>query len=544
MTTLTLFLLFIGLWSSIHLIHRLYRSSNNPRDILPISLVTRKRKLTTVTLTGPYLRVESTAFNSRHDTLARWLSRSRAARVRTILLAVFDTGIVVSLLGMAIALVVLAWTFVQLARRSMMADLIPQSADPSPRAKRAYDSTSTSPTATDVPVQLLIPGITLPLSHLPLLISALFVSQTIHEAGHALAAALDNVPLQSLGASLTVLLPAAFVAFPAHALAASAPRVRARIAAAGPLLSSLLCLILLLPLPGPLYHLGYSDISTDGSLVASVTPDSPLASHLSPGTLLTALDDLPLAGAQESAWSDYLTTSPSPLSEEPAWCLDTEWFLNRPHGCCATPPPGPGSEACLIPIGSDETSRCVDAQELLVPTESVVTRCEQSCAVGQTCVRLRRGEQFLRISVQSGDKGGQTRVVLWRGQREEIYYSVAVTRWRPRLPLLPLWLPSLVTAMIIYTRTLTLSLFLLNVLPLSRLDGGILIDTVLCHLDRPSSAEVDIEIGSRDRGIPLRRPRGRFLSRILQSVTAGLLGGCVLLGVYDSIIRIYVQPVG
>src|SRR5712671_6124747 len=139
---------------------------------------------------------------------------------------------------------------------------------------------------------------------------------------------------------------------------------------------------------------------------------------------------------------------------------------------------------------------------------------------------------------------------------------VAVTQWRPRLPLLPLWLPSFVTAMITwvtkvtplvrpstevtgrYTRTLTLSLFLLNVLPLSRLDGGILIDAVLCRLDRPSSVEVDIEIGSRDRDIPSRRPRSRFLTRILRGVAAGLLGGCVLLGAYDSILRRYVQPIG
>jgi len=157
MTTLTFFLLLFGLWSSIHLIHRLYYGpSDKQRHLLPTSLVTRKRKLTTVTLTGPYLRVESTAFNSRHDTLAQWLSRTRSTRFRATLLAVFDTGIVVSLLGMAVALVVLAWTFVQLARRSMMADLIPQSAETPLRAKRAYDATSTSRAAADVPVQLLV----------------------------------------------------------------------------------------------------------------------------------------------------------------------------------------------------------------------------------------------------------------------------------------------------------------------------------------------------------------------------------------------------
>lgn len=247
------------------------------------------------------------------------------------------------------------------------------------------------------------------------------------------------MPLQSLGASLTVLLPTAFVAFPGHTLAASAPRVRARIAAAGPLLSAVLYLVLLLPLGRPFLLLGYSDVSAEGLLVTSVSRDSPLASHLPSGALLTALDDFPLANAQESGWTEYLTDLRPPISKERAWCVETEWFLSghlycgpfslslminctdHPHGCCESPPPGPGSEACLIPLRSDETSRCVEAPRFLVSTEAIIARCEWSCAEGQTCVRLREGEQFLRIGVQSGDQDGSSRVVLWRGQREEIY---------------------------------------------------------------------------------------------------------------------------
>jgi hypothetical protein len=37
------------------------------------------------------------------------------------------------------------------------------------------------------------------------------------------------------------------------------------------------------------------------------------------------------------------------------------------------------------------------------------------------CVRLRGGEEFLRISVQSDDHKSPTRIVLWRGARDEIY---------------------------------------------------------------------------------------------------------------------------
>ena len=95
-----------------------------------------------------------------------------------------------------------------------------------------------------------------------------------------------------------------------------------------------------------------------------------------------------------------------------------------------------------------------------------------------------------------------------------------------------------------YTRTLTLSLFLLNVLPLPRLDGGILMDAVLNHLDSSNSTEVDIEVGQWERNVSSRSSRGRHTSKVLRGVTTGLLGGCVLLVAYDGILRKYVQTTG
>jgi hypothetical protein len=162
MTPLTFFLLLFGLWSSIHLAHRFYYApAKRPRDLLPIASTARRRKSTVVALTGPYLRVESTAFNAVHDTVVQWLSpQNGTARIRTALRAVFDSGIVISLLGMLVALAVLAWTFVQLARRSLT-NVVPQSVDVHPHAKRAYDNIYVPPvfterTGTDIPVQLLV----------------------------------------------------------------------------------------------------------------------------------------------------------------------------------------------------------------------------------------------------------------------------------------------------------------------------------------------------------------------------------------------------
>ncbi len=69
-------------------------------------------------------------------------------------------------------------------------------------------------------------------------------------------------------------------------------------------------------------------------------------------------------------------------------------------------------------------------------------------------------------------------------------------------------------------------------------------DAVLHHLDFTSSTEVDIEVGLRERNVPSRSLRGKNLSRVLRGTTMGLLGGCVLLVVYDSILQKYVQTTG
>ena len=217
MISLALPLVFLS-WLFIHFIHRFYIHTDKSRGILPTSLTNRKRFSTTITLKILHLRVESTAFNFHHDVLSHQFTRSPTARLPTALRAAFDLGIVISLLGMVVALALLSWTFMLLARR-LMADLVPPSPDIHTHVKRAYQNDYMPPTLparapTDITVQLLvrldyltrikpthpsirtqIPGITLPLSHLPILVGALFFSQAIHEAGHALSAALSVVLL-------------------------------------------------------------------------------------------------------------------------------------------------------------------------------------------------------------------------------------------------------------------------------------------------------------------------------------------------------------
>jgi S2P endopeptidase len=75
--------------------------------------------------------------------------------------------------------------------------------------------------------------VTVPLTHLPLIFISVFICQIIHEAGHAISAALqvpppslfyrtpklnfissEQIPLLTTGLSLTLIIPSAFVTFP------------------------------------------------------------------------------------------------------------------------------------------------------------------------------------------------------------------------------------------------------------------------------------------------------------------------------------------
>ncbi|KAI6044525.1 hypothetical protein EDC04DRAFT_314361 [Pisolithus marmoratus] len=82
-------------------------------------------------------------------------------------------------------------------------------------------------------VRAIIPGVTVPLSHFPIILLALCICQIVHEAGHAIAAATRRVPILFSGFALTVVFPSVFVAFPVVRLGRLRAVDRLRVVTAG-----------------------------------------------------------------------------------------------------------------------------------------------------------------------------------------------------------------------------------------------------------------------------------------------------------------------
>ncbi|KAF8191366.1 hypothetical protein BJ912DRAFT_1041697 [Pholiota molesta] len=559
-------LLLLGaLWALLHLLH--FLTTHGEPALLPTKAHTPPRRLLrlhrTVSLQvrGLWLQVSTTGWNGAHDRLGAFLTRrgnrARAQGVRgfyAVGVGVGAAGMLLAVLGLCGVCLTSGWGVFRkiagataggvgyagvatevrrLGRRSAAAGMSGGAGGALPAGGAA-----SFPTITPI-----IPGVTVPLAHLPVLLAAVFLAQVVHELGHALAAALEDLQISACGASLTVCVPAAFVAFPAGGVQALRPPARARVVAAGPWHNLVLWLLLGLAARagvgrGAAAVAGYRDVAGVGRVVVGVNQESPLSLHLQPGSIITQLDDTPLVSEDYSkdAWTSYLqgTMQHSSLG----WCV-ANTVLAKTDDCCTTPNKL-SSFSCFVSQDTAERG-CMDPVPVLTSQHSQ-RRCQSSaqCPLESACVVPAKDAQLLRLTVRPtiADVDGET-VVLWSGPPVEIWEEVQVSTWAPRIWILPLWAPPLVAIFWEYLTMATLSLYFFNLLPLPHLDGTELLHSLLDWAFEMDNGAVSynfsaLEAGENDREEP--RTRRRWKERIMR-YTPYAMCGLVICSILLSILN-------
>ncbi|KAG1810641.1 uncharacterized protein BJ212DRAFT_1589654, partial [Suillus subaureus] len=463
-----------------------------------------------------HIRVQTRAFNAHHDIFSLRLASRNYLRTRKFLLMFYDTGSVLVIFGMFTAVVLLVWTMrtVEVATRATTYSKVTHAVNP------------------------IIPGLTVPLKHLPLILLSLCISQTVHESGHAITAAIHRIPMLAAGASITFMFPAAFVTLPSARVEELSSLDRLRVITSGCFHNLTLWLILLAVawsgIGQRILSVGYEDVLTRGLIVTHVEADSPLSMHLPVGSFLTTLDDLPLNSSRD-AWSTYLSEL-TPAVYKQGWCVDTP-RLSDDHQCCVHTNNSASSSSCFVSFESAMEEYCTDPVAVL---SKIQNRCDSStsCLDSQSCLKPRGDREILRITVNDEGAGTENeRIVLWSGPRYEVWEQVQTTQLAPRFAVVPLGLPLVFADFFQYLKLTNLSLYLLNSLPLPALDGSqlliILLEMVFTGWFHTPSTILDIE-ALRTRG---GRPRERRVQRTLRTfVTIGtctLLGLCVMLGIIE-----------
>ncbi|KAJ8594748.1 hypothetical protein M405DRAFT_784284 [Rhizopogon salebrosus TDB-379] len=490
-----------------------------------------------------HLRMQTQAFNAYHDTLSLRLASRKYLRTRKCLLSLYDAGSILGVFGMLTAVAVLVWTTGSLSSSTLLRLTTPQT--PTRLLKRAAEASSRLQTYSSVThaVNPIIPGLTVPLKHLPLILLSLCISQVVHESGHAITAAIHRIPILATGASITFIFPAAFVTLPSARVEELSSLDRLRVVTSGCFHNLTLWLILLGAAwsgIGPwMLSAGYADISAQGLIVANVEADSPLSTHLPVGSVLTTLDDVPLNSSRD-AWSAYLLET-TPAIYKQGWCADMSQLTDDDR-CCTNltnmnASDRPSSLSCFVSFENAAETYCTDAVAIL---SKIQNRCDSSvlCLTSQSCIEPRGDRDLLRITVRhQGTK--DERVVLWSGPKYEVWEQVQTTHLAPRFGILPLGLPLSLADFFQYLKLTNLSLYLLNSLPLPALDGSQLLIIVLemafaGWLHSPSTM-LDIEALRTRRGRSNRSGAQRVLRTFVVIGTSALLGSCIMLGIIEWI---------
>ncbi|KAI0492619.1 hypothetical protein KFK09_026895 [Dendrobium nobile] len=148
----------------------------------------------------------------------------------------------------------------------------------------------------DIPLSLfwgttpLVSGLSISIMDFAVVVFSTVISVTVHELGHAVAAASEGVPIEYVAIFLAVIFPGALVAFNNDLLQALPNFASLRIYCAGiwhNAVFSLVCGLALLLLPLTLHPLY---IHGENAMVLEISPSSPLSDYLSRGDVILSVD--------------------------------------------------------------------------------------------------------------------------------------------------------------------------------------------------------------------------------------------------------------
>ncbi|KAK9268079.1 hypothetical protein L1049_010518 [Liquidambar formosana] len=372
-----------------------------------------------------------------------------------------------------------------------------------------------------------------------------FISVSVHELGHAVAAASEGIQMEYIAVFIAVLFPGALVAFNFEMLQAL-PRLTAlRIYCAGIWHNAVCCAVcglalFLLPLfLFPLYIYGESP------MVLDVSSTSPLSGYLSRGDVIVSLDGIRVHNVQE--WMEMTTLIDEQTLQFSNGSGDHQRFMeiNGRKGYCVPSSLMEESKniqlinsqsACpnkltafvivscfdprMLDNGSSEDDHhkqresryCLEAKEIVklkkcgdgwVTTVTNRSSCicsqDESCLTPvlmpdliwveitysspylQECLQLGRNPSLVSETHESGEiKCGGTFVYV--GDVISLAHSVQLTAYQPR------WafsfganLPNVLEKILMWTFHVSLTLALLNSLPVYFLDGESILEVSLCY---------------------------------------------------------------
>ncbi|XP_069496777.1 membrane-bound transcription factor site-2 protease isoform X2 [Ambystoma mexicanum] len=291
MIPIPLAVLVLGVWCVIYLADTFLKSSTSLKVSYEDWLVLRG-----LSICPFHIRWQTTLFNRLLYKWGRWKPQ--------LLYLWFNLGMVFGILAMFGSMILLGKTLMQTLKQMMTEIPIDQN---------------------DRMLQVVVPGVNLPISQLTYFFSAILISGVIHEIGHGVAAIREQVRLNGFGIFIFVVYPGAFVDLFTTHLQLVSPVQQLRIFCAGVwhnFVLGLAGLLVLFPLPALLFPLYYTGV---GALITEVIEDSPASGTrgLFVGDIVTHAQDCPVHNVED--WHSCIVE----ISQRPqtGYCVNSATLL-------------------------------------------------------------------------------------------------------------------------------------------------------------------------------------------------------------------------
>ncbi|XP_013193656.1 membrane-bound transcription factor site-2 protease [Amyelois transitella] len=329
-------------------------------------------------------------------------------------------------------------------------------------------------------VKALLPGVNIPASDFWVYFLAIGLSSVFHELGHAMAAAQEDVQLLAVGVYVFTIIPVAFVQLNTEHLNNLDITKRLRIYCAGVWHNIIIALIaLLLFFSAPiLFSIAYE--SEVGVRVTGFTDDSPLkdARGLDQEDIITSVNGCEVKCASD--WSYCLHLA----HERYGICTSAEFIAQNDESlvetlkesvveCCRKddlysfcfeymePKVGgdsvlPGQFSCLKPrdMIKKKFSKCTDSGGY-------------SCPRGTHCMKPSLNNHTYLLIIERKQKNP----VLYLGLPYDLYKTVFIDQYFPRVSLFSLFSPTQFEKFLRYVFIFSMGIGFLNVLPCYGTDG-------------------------------------------------------------------------
>ncbi|KAL1505183.1 hypothetical protein ABEB36_004804 [Hypothenemus hampei] len=337
-----------------------------------------------------------------------------------------------------------------------------------------------------VTIEPVIPGVNLPISELGYYSFTLLICSVVHEAGHALAAILDDVGIQEFGCNLYVILPVAYTRIPTDKLSALNLRRQLRIFTAGVwhnILLSLMGFILFCLLPvlfAPFYHYEM------GVNVVKISKTSPLRDAIKGllvNDVITAINDCPTL--TEDDWYNCLNNKTILM---PAVCISSN-LVNDHDESVPLRHLGNGYVECcdsdnkknlcfeFMEIGNNELELpghvCLPGRIVMEKTTTFCTATPDKCPNDYYCFKplLLNNTYLMKIVSQRVH-------VIYLGHPNDLVHTIGVSSFIRKNNLVPLMLPDRITRLVKYLIVISLGVAFVNILPIIFMDGEYILKTL------------------------------------------------------------------